>query len=725
MRTLVKLTPLLIVFLAAGAAGLAAPPPAAENPVVPGDLRFRRVYVPEGMKDWSKGNVKYLPLDADEFDRLLRAIQRTPSGGPAQNSAGLVEAQYEARLKAPLLLQGSATFKVSQTVAGAMLVSLDPCNLAIARAQWVTSDGDTAILGPTADGKLQVLAERSGQLKFDWSLAGQQDAAGDANFALSLPPSSVSGLRIELPAAFVPTVDHGIVTDEGPADAGFHYWRLALGGRPGCHVRLAKAGSVQARPQPVLASQSAIYDISLRGAELAVKLKIEAHREPLPRITLDLDPSLELVEATVGELALSWTSGADHAGKSRQVVINLPPSLQEGAVDLRLRAAAPLVTADLWKLPRIIFEGFVFRSSAIRLSLASPLCLDRLETRGCRQTGVAAVKTPAGQQFDFESFAADAAVEISLSQRTVQVQAVSAAATRLGQGKMVSRVATDFRTGEGPLFVLDANVLPNWTIDSVESQPTDGLDDWRLERQGKAARLSIRLARPLSSARPLRLIVSARRLYASPGRNLGIDDLVPLRFAGLAESKRWVSLYASGPNELSLTAGDHLRQVDVKDLTAAELDLFAEPPGDFLFRDDAGAAGLTLSLEHRRPAYSAAIRVEAVVGDGMLTENYAFACTPSKSAPIDRAVVHFSGRRQSPLSWSVAGMDGSRFSARRWTAQQESSAGLTADEEAWDVVFSGPRSAPLKSAPRARPGFSVRHPSVSPRCPTPPGRRPR
>ena len=696
MRTLIKLTPLLIVLSAAGAAGLAATPPAAENPVAPGDLRFRRVYVPEGMKDWSKGNVKYLPVDADEFDRLLRAIQRTPSGGPAQNSAGLVEAQYEARLKAPLLLQGSASLKVSQTVAGAMLVSLDPCNLAIARAQWVTSDGDTAIMGPTADGKLQVLAERSGQLKFDWSLAGQQDAAGDANFVLSLPPSSVSGLRIELPAEFAPTVDRGIVTDEGPADAGLHYWRLALGGRPGCRLRLAKAGSLQARPQPVLASQSATYDISLRGAELAVKLKIEAHREPLPRLTLDLDPSLELIEATAGDLALSWGAVASRAGKPRQVAINLPPSLQEGAVDLRLRAAAPLVTADLWKLPRIMFEGFAYRSSAIRLSLASPLCLDRLETRGCRQTAVAAVKTSAGQQFDFESFAADAAIEIALSQHAVQVQAVSATATHLGQGKMSSRVATDFRTGEGPLFALEADVLPNWTIDSVESQPTDGLDDWRLDRQGKAARLSVRLARPLSSVRPLRLIVSARRLYASPGRNLGIDDLVPLRFAGLAESKRWVSLYASGPNELSLPPGDHLRQADVKDLTAAELDLFAEPPGDFLFRDDAGAAGLTLSLEHRRPAYSAAIRVEAVVGDGVLAENYAFACTPSKSAPIDRAVVHFSGHHPSPLSWSVAGMDASRFSARRWTAQQESSAGLTADEEAWDVVFPNPRPAPVE-----------------------------
>ena len=119
---------------------------------------------------------------------------------------------------------------------------------------------------------------------------------------------------------------------------------------------------------------------------------------------------------------------------------------------------------------------------------------------------------------------------------------------------------------------------------------------------------------------------------------------------------------------MHFTAGDHLRRADVKDLTAAELDLFAEPPGDLLFRDDAGTAGLRLSLENRRPTYSATIRVEAVAGDALLAENYSFACTPSKTAPIDRVVVHFAGHREGPLSWSVAGMDESRFSARRWTA---------------------------------------------------------
>ena len=82
---------------------------------------------------------------------------------PAQTSIGLVEAQYDARLKGENLLQGSATLNVSQSIARAMLMTLDPCNLAIARAQSVTSDGAPAVLGITGDGKLQVLAERSGK----------------------------------------------------------------------------------------------------------------------------------------------------------------------------------------------------------------------------------------------------------------------------------------------------------------------------------------------------------------------------------------------------------------------------------------------------------------------------------------------------------------------------------------------------------------------------------
>ncbi len=351
MRALVP--SLLIVLSAICPSCPAATRPATENSAESGELRFRRVYFPEGMKEWPKGNVKYLPIEADEFERLLEAIQRTAPGAPAQTSVGLVESQYDARLKGQSLLQGSATLDVSRSIASGVLMTLDPCNLAIARAQWVTSDGAPAVLGITGDGKLQVLAERSGQMKFDWSLAGQRDTAGGVSFAIALPPSPVNRLRIELPNELAPTVDHGIVTDEGPTDPGFHRWRLDLGGRPGCRLRLAKAGSEEARLQAVLASQSTTYEFSLRGLELSVNLNIEAHGEPLRKITLNLDPALELVEVSAGDVSLSWNVSANLGDKRRQATIGLPPSLREIAAKLRLRAIAPLSMTGSWKLPRI------------------------------------------------------------------------------------------------------------------------------------------------------------------------------------------------------------------------------------------------------------------------------------------------------------------------------------------------------------------------------------
>jgi hypothetical protein len=671
----------------------AASLPTAANSPQSGELRFRRVYFPEGMKEWPKGAEKYLPMEADEFNRLIETIHRGAPGGPGKASIGLVSAQYYARLKTPSMLEGNATLNVSPSTISAMLMTLDPCNLAISRAQWVTSDGAPAILGLSASGKLQALAERSGQMKFDWSLAGQRDVTGDVSFIIELPLSPVNQLRIEVPAGLTPVVDHGVLTDEGPADPSFRRFRVELGGRSACRLRFVRPGSEAARPFAVLASQSAAYDFSLHGVELSVDLNIEAHRHPLPNIVLNLDSSLELVDVSAGEVSLPWEVVAKIADKVRRVAIALPGPLQDGAASLRLRAVAPPLPPGLWKLPRMTFDGVVCRIGSIRLSIPFPLSIDRLELHGCRQTGVAAF---VGEQLDFESLASDAAISIAMSQHLTQIQGISATATVLGQGKISSRVATDFRSGDGPVFSLEAAVLPNWVIDSVVSQPTDGLDDWTVESRGEARRLLVRLSRPLTAARRLRLIISARRLYAIPGSNLGVDDVVPLRFLGLSERRSWVDLHTSGLHEIKVSGGEKPRRIDIKDLTAAELDLFAEPPGELLFRDDGDAAGLRLSLESRRPTYSATTRVEAVVGETTLAENYTFSCTPSKTAPVDRLVVHFSRHREVPLKWSILNMDESQFSAHRWPAPQENSAGLTAEEENWDIVFRKPRSAPLE-----------------------------
>ncbi len=115
-----------------------------------------------------------------------------------------------------------------------------------------------------------------------------------------------------------------------------------------------------------------------------------------------------------------------------------------------------------------------------------------------------------------------------------------------------------------------------------------------------------------------------------------------------------------------------------------------------LLHDNGGTANLRLVLTARKPSLSADIRLEAVISRGILAENYTFSCTPAKTAPIDGLIVRFTAHRDNSLSWSIDGLDETRLSARRWTAARAAAAGLTADEEVWEVVLGNRRSMPFE-----------------------------
>ena len=131
----------------------------------------------------------------------------------------------------------------------------------------------------------------------------------------------------------------------------------------------------------------------------------------------------------------------------------------------------------------------------------------------------------------------------------------TATATELGDGKLSSRVAAEFRTAEATQFSLTARLSRGWTVDSVESLPADVLDDWTFERQEGQRKLTVRLAKALTPSRPVRLVVMARRLYVAPGQDLGLDDLAPLEFLAAADEQPLVTVRAAGQYQLKLAGG--------------------------------------------------------------------------------------------------------------------------------------------------------------------------
>ncbi len=253
----------------------------------------------------------------------------------------------------------------------------------------------------------------------------------------------------------------------------------------------------------------------------------------------------------------------------------------------------------------------------------------------------------------------------------------------------------DLAVADGEVFEVNAVATRQWIIDSVESVPSEALGDWNVERSVDASpKLTIRLAKPLSPSRPIRLQITGRRLHSPLGRWLGVSELVPLQFLASSSGKRWVTLRSVEPYQLKTKGTERLAIADPQTLDPAAARLLSGSVGPLLFEQTAGVEELRVSLERQSPQYAATIRVEAKVLADSLVESYRFSCIPA-AAPIDRLLVRFSHRRTVPFEWGLVNGGDEVLSVRPFTGVETPADGEEEDE-AWEIVLSQPKSVPFE-----------------------------
>jgi len=661
-------------------------------------LRFRRVYGPaDRLKDWLRGNVKYVPIEPAEFNRLLSLVRTAAPGAQPSSGAQLASAEYQVSLVGNELTGGQAAVKVVHSAKGPVLLPLDPCGLAIGKATWLGSEpAKEATLGLGADGKLAALVERSGQLQFAWSLEGRRDPSDVLHFQIELPACPVNRFSVDVPESMSLLSEYGLVQEMGWVDEGVRRWRIELGGRHRFHLRAVPLGAAQQRTQLTLVKESLIYSFSLRGVDVSADLKFEVHNEPLSQVTLALDPGLHLVSARYGDAAVPWSVVSAGDGQGTTVVVTLPEPIQDSGRVLRLGAIAPLLLDRPWRLPRIRPEQVFWQEGGATLSVPAPLTLKQLSPLGGRQSGTEPLSAPrVGESAQFQYYNVDATVEVVLGQRSAVVHVVSGTAVVLGRRETSARVVADFRAAEAAQYVLEADLSSQWQIDTIESLPAGALEDWTVEKEKNKRKLIIRLAKALAPEQPLRIVAVAHRSASAPGQKLGIDALVPMRFRASPSSKRLVTVRTVDPFQLQVAGGDQLRRPDSRTLDAAELELFAEPSRGLLLEDDAGAAAVQVTLENRRPRYTGEIDCEATVDERTVQEEYLVRCEP-ESAGVTRLLVRFSQRRDAPLRWTLVDPGNRPLSARSLSKEEQTAAGLDADQETWEITLPRPQSAPFR-----------------------------
>src|SRR5205814_9831542 len=100
-----------------------------------------------------------------------------------------------------------------------------------------------------------------------------------------------------------------------------------------------------------LLRQSVTYDFSPRGVDVVALLRMDVHGEPISRVSLRLDPGLQLVAARYGEAVVPWTSGNAAANQPSRVTVELPEPVSGTGRVLRLSAIAAFKPDQKWRLP--------------------------------------------------------------------------------------------------------------------------------------------------------------------------------------------------------------------------------------------------------------------------------------------------------------------------------------------------------------------------------------
>lgn len=406
---------------------------AAPEPPVEAGLSYRRIYAPDNrMADWPTGGQRYLPVDAQELDRLLELGRRWEAGGPAPDRPVITRARYQARLDGDVLVDGQARLDIVQRGNDEAVMLLEPCSLAVGMPCWNADPAQPAIVGRWPSGRFGVLVRQSGTLHFRWSLRARHDTEGDRLFRLRLPMALSRQLELRLPADTVPSVDHGLVVRGSAAESGHATWYIQLEPQPLIELRLRPA-SASARTGLTLVRSQTTYDVSVRGIEVEAQFALELDHGPRDSVSLALDPALQVVAVRWGDDDVSWSISADGTAAANRVVVPCDPAVHAARRLLWVKALTPLAADRLFRLPRVRLEQAFWESGQVRILVEDPLLLNRLELVGCRHVHSEPMPAPrTGASIELEEDAPDASVEVVFARRPADIPSRSGPPVGLG-----------------------------------------------------------------------------------------------------------------------------------------------------------------------------------------------------------------------------------------------------------------------------------------------------
>ncbi len=673
-----------------------------------GTVRYRKVLVPQSeITQLAHG---YMPMKRDEFHTLLKRLQEG-SKESAPRTTRIESAWYYASAQGDVLTNGIALLNIVHTDGGLAQLRLGPSRLGLGPARWRNSQ-QPATTGIDASGRFVVLVQQSGALFFPWTLRGLPSTRQNTHFVLTLPETPRAYVVLDLPTDNMLTAEQGLVirfdqpkkqsSQMGipslpnaipPLAKGRGRWLIQSGGISRIQLNVTPGNATGRGQQPLELQQSTTYHLAEDGLGIQIDLRIGASRPAVSTLVFESDSEIEVTSVRVGGIPVPWTSLSDNGRSVRHVSVYLTSPIDNDTTSLQIIGVAPLRTDSPWKLPGIRLNASFWRQATTTIRVTESLELCQLAPINAFPIRVEPSSDNAAEQLrTFQLLAPDGTLQVVVRRRSTRVAATIDTVIGVSSGTLTAKTVGDLRCEFGRRFAIDATIPVPWTIDGIETEPANAIEDYRfIGRSSGAKHLQIRLARPLTPERSIRLIIRSHRVS---GSLLRADGFRPFQLVGVASASYRVAIVPDRAYRLALSGDADLVQLDPREIGADDARQSQQFSGSLAFIDDARADLLQIKVTRENPAFSALIHVDTEVSSNQLTESYRIVCRPD-SVPVTRLLIHLSESRESELRWTLDRPDGSILRARQLDENEPLRSPSSNSGETWEIVLRKAQAEPF------------------------------
>lgn len=612
-------------------------------------LKYRRIYVPANSPEtWPRGGEKYLPIDASDFKSWVSALNK---GSETEVSSEIDAAVYTGHLEEGGRIAGHGKWDVVTRSERPTLMKIAPPSIVITNLRWNGNENQPVqygVWGKTAGlpNDWGLLVPASGRIEFDWSVQGRQQSSA-LEVPWQVPNATSNRVILELPNGQQPKITGATLlesTQVAPAKSNGgpkQRWELAVPPASDAVLQIAGRGSSKnaASEEPSL-RETVDYQLQRRGLNIAASWDLDFRGVPQHDLNVPLPSSLELTSVTVDGHAVDWR--VDHADSTTgaQAIVSLPKTGDATHHRIELAAWQPLKVDSAWHLPRLQPESVFWSSGVLNVEVSADLELRKISMADCVQQSVStrADEGEASQLYSYAAYSPSAALEVRLSRHKPDASVRMCSSLALADPDVTGKLATEWNVAQSSLYKFSGELSAGWSIESVETIPSDALAEWFIDRSNQRRTLEIQLTHPAGPGHSITVIVNGRLQHSNLAEPLSADALRIVRWSNARVVQHLVAFQSVEPF-VAETIGDlpSVPQNLIGDSERALFDMTANENQVVDLTRASSDAGLRFDV--RRAEYTADVQLDANLGSNELRQSWRVTARPT-SNPIDRVLVY-------------------------------------------------------------------------------------